>query len=137
MWSPPDTPIFSPVQGNPTAAATPPGTVVTPPVPPDYGAPGMQVLPQPTDVPPLPPGEISRASLHEYPALMASGNPMLPPPQMPTMPTMPGQDDMAFAAARRAQLASTPPWRLSEDDLTWAEQHGLMDEALQIPGVAA
>ena len=61
--------------------------------------------------------------------------PPAPQPQQPQMgmPQMGGEPP----AMRRARIASSPPWRLSEDDITWAEQNGLGNEAWAIPGRGA
>lgn len=40
-------------------------------------------------------------------------------------------------AVRRARIAATPPWRLSEDDIAWSEQNGFGQEAWGVPGRVA
>ncbi len=64
--------------------------------------------------------------------------PMAPQPQMPTqqqpaMPQMGGEP----VAVRRARIASTPPWKLTAEELDWAEQNGYGQEAWAVPGRVA
>lgn len=59
-------------------------------------------------------------------------------PQLPPMPMTPNPAAAAAApemdALRLARIDGTPPWQLSEDDITWAEQNGHGDRAWAIPG---
>lgn len=62
----------------------------------------------------------------------------LAPMPMQQQPAMVGMAQMGEpTAARRARIASTPPWRLSEDDLLWSEQNGFGQEAWGVPGRVA
>lgn len=62
--------------------------------------------------------------------------PLAPMPMQ--QPAMAGMAQMGEPlAARRARIASTPPWRLSEDDLLWSEQNGFGQEAWGVPGRVA
>lgn len=121
--SAPDTSV-SPVQGPP---------VIPPPDPPSGGAfPPLPVVPRAgteaggnvQKMMPNPAGEW---------AALAPLAPM-PMQQPQPQPAMAGAAQMGEpVAARRARIASTPPWRLSEDDLMWAEQNGFGQEAWGVP----
>lgn len=62
----------------------------------------------------------------------------MPMQQPQPQPAMAGAAQMGEpVAARRARIASSPPWRLSEDDIAWAEQNGFGHEAWGVPGRVA
>lgn len=62
--------------------------------------------------------------------------PLAPMPMQ--QPAMAGAAQMGEpVAARRARIASSPPWRLSPEDIDWAEQNGFGQEAWRVPGRVA
>ena len=48
----------------------------------------------------------------------------------------PGAPDAGpdMVAMRRAQIASVPPWKLSDQDIEWAMQNGFEEDAWRVPG---
>lgn len=94
-------------------------------------APGVWV-PYPDD---SDPAHVSQMQPSDWPALAGMQMGPAPPPQQPS--GMPGatMGDPAMMAARRAQIAATPPWRLGDDDWEWANQNGLLDDARRVPSM--
>lgn len=87
-----------------------------------------------TDPMPTSDAAVSKVLPTEWQALQGvMPQPMAPQPQQQAIPQMGGEP----VAVRRARIAASPPWRLSEDDLMWAEQNGLDSEAWAIPGRGA
>ena len=57
--------------------------------------------------------------------------PVQPPPQ--AQPMLGGEP----VAVKRARIASTPPWRLTPEDIQWSEDNGYSNEAWTVPGRVA
>lgn len=115
---------------NPSRSAAPPST-------PDYGQPGMRVLPQPPEVSPLPAGEQSMASPSPA-SQFAVLAPYRPQQSQPAAPMASGVDMRQSPALLHAQAASKPPWRMSPAEIAQYEAAGVDPEVIYgVPGRAA
>lgn len=113
------------------------GPSVNPDGTPNYGQPGMRVLPDPNAAPPpspLPPNEVTMAPAPEFAALAQYMPAPTPPPQPRPIQADAGQPPAALMSAK---IATTPPWRLSPEELAYAEQNGLLEHAMRVPGRVA
>lgn len=118
----------------------PPAVQGTPSEVGDTGAPPVPVAdpaPAPTDpaADPSQPAALA-PNYQEWPALAQFAPPPEPMPQQPAVQLNapdPGPNMMP-PAMRAAQIATTPPWRLSNDDWEYASRNGLLDQARMIPG---
>lgn len=125
--------IFSPVPGNVQSAA---GSAVPPSVgAPDAAQPGDPGYGQPMTAPPSTYGAGGDTQSMAAPA---DDFAILAQQQQPAPAPAPAAPDMSnHPAIRAAQIEATPPWRLSPEDLQWAQENGLMDRAMAVPEVAA
>lgn len=132
VYMPPSTNL-APYQDSQTEPAVQPASTVADPTVNDPNYQQPQYIPPTYETKPadIPPGEVSQ-SVSDWPALAGLGSPRSPSSNQQNQ-----QGDMASDAARAAYIKASPPWRLSDDDLTWAKQNGLIDDALSIPGRAA
>ena len=129
------------VEGPAEPGAPPAPTTLDPSVPyPSNNDPNSEGVPQPVPeirdpIDPTPPA-VQKAMPNpagEWAALAPMAPMPAPTQQQQQAPTGWGEP----VAARRARIASMPPWRLSEDDLAWAEQNGFGQEAWGVPGRVA
>lgn len=138
-------------QPSPLNPPQPPAATPDPSIPPIQGplveeqAPAPAPAPSGGAFPPLPVvpragseagGNVQKAMPNpagEWAALAPMAPMPAPTQQQQQTPTGWGEP----VAARRARIASMPPWRLSEDDLAWAEQNGFGHEAWGVPGRVA
>lgn len=118
-WMPPadpNDPINQPQDGR-VLPQPAPAPIFTPPAQPSQYEGGGDVQMSPSDFP----------ALAQFGMMGAS-----PQQQQPSGPT-PGMDDPAMAAARRAQIAATPPWRIPDEDWEYAAANGFLDDARRVP----
>lgn len=76
------------------------------------------------------PPEQNFAALEPY--MQPPSAPPIAAPEQP--PSLVGADMAASPALLAAQIRSTPPWRLSPEQIQFAEQNGLMEDAMRVPG---
>jgi hypothetical protein len=93
-----------------------------------HEVPGGVSVPYPSNA-----GEMSKTLPgQDWPAL-AQYQPQPAPVQTAGQP----DNGQAPAALLAAKVKSTPPWRLSNDELAWAHANGLLNDAMSIPGRSA
>lgn len=153
--------VFSPVPGTQVPNMkqdTPPrvGPSVNPDGTPDYGAPGMRVLPPPpSTVSPLPPNEVSMAP---YPVLAQYQQPTMGAPAMPTrqsqeptpqypvlaqyQPSTASASAPAvqpqYPAALQSAAASRAPWQMSPEEIEQYMAAGVPEDVIwSVPGRSA